>query len=252
MPITRMRTIPPSRAMVCDILRYDRKVPTCAHDRYFDLNEVVAARDSARIRVSWPAIFMKAYVINAARFPRLRQTWMGWPWPHLYEHPKHVGTLVMHRVFENDDWLFWVRLNDLGQRSLVEITQEIQRNQTEPADRLFKRQVWMAKLPSPLRRICWWMTFQLSGSKKCKRLGTFFLTTISGKGAEIQEPPSILTSGFTYGPIDEHGKCRVTISYDHRLMDGHHVADILAGFEQSMRGEMLAELRTLTQSQAAA
>ena len=41
----------------------------------------------------------------------------------------------------------------------------------------------------------------------------------------------MLTAGFTYGPMDAEGTTRVTMTYDHRMMDGHHVADILAGFD---------------------
>ncbi|MFP6670977.1 MAG: 2-oxo acid dehydrogenase subunit E2, partial [Pirellulaceae bacterium] len=68
-------------------------------------------------------------------------------------------------------------------------------------------------------------------------------TTISGAGAEIQEPPCIHTSGFTYGPLDKTGACRVTISYDHRLMDGHHVAKMLGEFEERLQTEILEEVR---------
>ena len=235
--------IPASRNMVCDILRYDRYVPTCAHDRIFQLSELVDARRGTTPRISWPALFMKAYAINAASFPRLRQTWMSWPWPHLYEHHEHVGTLVVHRQFENDDWLFWGQLTGLNTRSLVEIQSDIDRFQTEPVDRIFKRQLWLARQPNLFRRFAWWLTFQVSGKKKCKRLGTFFLSTISGRGAEIQEPPSMLTSGFTYGPIDQDGNARVTITYDHRLMDGHHVAEILRELEHTLKTTVLAEVR---------
>ena len=103
-----------------------------------------------------------------------------------------------------------------------------------------------------MRRLFWWLTFQPSGKKKCKRLGTFFLTTISGRGAEIQDPPSMLTSGFTYGPIDAEGNTRVTITYDHRILDGHHVADILVGFEKTLQTDVLAELREMAYRRSAA
>lgn len=249
---SRIRPIPQSRATVCDILRYDRYVPTCAHDRRFKLGALAEARRQAAVRISWPAIFMKAYVLNAGRFPRLRQTWMSWPWPHFYQHAEHVGTLVMHREFEDDDWLFWARLPKLGTRSLRAIQQDIDRYQTQPVEQVFQRQLWLARRNALFRRFCWWLTFQVSGRKKCKRLGTFFLSTISGKGAEIQEPPSMLTAGFTYGPMDAEDTTRVTMTYDHRMMDGHHVADILAGFECTMQTVMLEELRNLHCDQAAA
>ena len=95
------------------------------------------------------------------------------------------------------------------------------------------------------------MTFQLSGKKKCKRLGTFFLSTIAGSGAEIQNPPSMLTSGFTYGPINADGQTRVTISYDHRILDGHHIADVLSHLEKTLQSDILGELATMKRQIAA-
>lgn len=247
--------IPQSRATVCDILRYDRYVPTYAHDRTCNLASLVEARSrclTSGLRVSWPAIWLKAYAMNARRFPRLRQTWMNWPTPYLHEHHESVGTLVVHRRFENDDWLFWGQMGNLEGRSLPDIQANIDRFQNDPVESIFRRQLWLARKPALVRRMCWWLTFQVSGKKKCKRLGTFFLSTISGKGAEIQDPPSMLTSGFTYGPMDERGDTRVTITYDHRLLDGHHVADILAGLETTLQTALLEELRSLGVQKSAA
>lgn len=249
--------IPSSRATVCDILRYDRFVPTFAHDRIFSIESVAAARNNLKpfdgdTRISWPAIWLKAYALNAQKFPRLSQTWMSWPLPYLYQHHETVGTLVVRRRFENDDWLFWGQITNLESRSLSQIQGDIDRFQNEPVERIFKRQLWLARKPALFRRMCWWLTFQVSGKKKCKRLGTFFLTTISGQGAEIQDPPSMLTSGFTYGPLDADGKSRVTITYDHRLMDGHHVADILSGLETTLNGTLVDELKSLSRRKVAA
>ena len=247
--------IPTSRATVCDILRYDRYVPTCAHDRICNVQQVVDARalaKEANKRISWPALWLKAYALNARRFPRLLQTWMSWPSSHIYQHPAHVGTLVVKRRFEDDDWLFWGQIHGLDSKSLVEIQKDINRFQNEPVESVFRRQLWLARKPAFIRRICWWLTFQVSGKKKCKRLGTFFLSTISGSGAEIQNPPSMLTSGFTYGPISETGNTRVTITYDHRLMDGHHVADILAGLEETMNSSVRQELESNVSNQRTA
>ena len=244
--------IPTSRATVCDILRYDRYVPTFAHDRMCNVAELAEARGQANVRISWPAIWMKAYALNAQSFPRLLQTWMSWPRPHLYQHHAHVGTLVVHRRFEDDDWLFWGQISDLEHRSLADIQQQIDAYQTKPVEEIFRRQLWLARQNSFVRRLCWWLTFHSSGAKKCKRLGTFFLSTISGKGAEIQDPPSMLTSALTYGPLDRVGNTRATITYDHRLLDGHHIADVLKGLESTLQMPILQELRDLSVARTAA
>ena len=72
-----------------------------------------------------------------------------------------------------------------------------------------------------------------------------FLTTISSRGAEIRHPPGFLTSGLTFGPIDERGCSRVTLAYDHRLLDGRMVADILADLEQTLNGVIAEELAAM-------
>ena len=247
--------IPTSRATVCDVLRYDRYVPTFAHDRTCNVGRVGEARllaNAPNTRISWPALWLKAYALNAKRFARLRQTWMSWPSPYLYEHPHHVGTIVIKRRFEDDDWLFWGQINQLESKSLLGIQRDIDRFQNDSVEKVFRRQLWLARKPAIIRRLCWWITFQVSGKKKCKRLGTFFLSTISGAGAEIQNPPSMLTSGFTYGPINESGNTRVTVTYDHRLMDGHHVAEILAGLELTLNTTILQELESCSANQRSA
>ena len=71
------------------------------------------------------------------------------------------------------------------------------------------------------------------------------MTTLAGKGVEIQDPPAFLTSNLTYGPLDGQGRCRVTISYDHRLMDGSFIADCLIELEHVLNGTIADELQAI-------
>ena len=94
------------------------------------------------------------------------------------------------------------------------------------------------------------MTKQIANSNiatagRAKHLGTFFLSTLAGRGAEIQVPPSIHTGCLTFGPLDEYGRCRVTIAYDHRVMDGAMVAAILQTLESVLNEEIRAELQQI-------
>jgi hypothetical protein len=85
----------------------------------------------------------------------------------------------------------------------------------------------------------------VSLSKRASRSGTFFLTTLAGKGVEIQDPPAFLTSNLTYGPLDQQYRSRVTMSYDHRLMDGSFVADCLLELERVLNGPIADELKSI-------
>ena len=79
--------VPVSRRLSWDLLYFHRNVPLCAHDRRMNLADVSGVRSACAERVSWPALFLKAYAIVAQEVPELRQTWYRWPWAHLYQHP---------------------------------------------------------------------------------------------------------------------------------------------------------------------
>ncbi len=210
-----------------------------------DLARVEALRQQLPQRIAWPILFIKAFALAAANYPRLRQTWCSWPWRHLFQHDQNVGMLATHREFRGEPWLFWSRFSSPESRSLPLLQRELDRYLTEPVEKIFKRQLLFSAVPVLLRRLIWWWNLNLAGAKRARRIGTFFLTTLAGRGAEIQHPPAFLTANLTYGPLDERGMCRVTIAYDHRLMDGRMVADILGDLDAALNGPIAAELEQL-------
>lgn len=241
----RWLAIPRSRRLVIDLLRLSKQVPTTPHDRIVDLSAIIAAREQAAERISWPILFAKAFAIVAAKYSPLRQIYMPWPWPHLYQHPTSAATIVTHRDVDGEPWIFWSRLRSPERTSLVPLQRYLDRCQTEPVQVLFKRQWLLSAFPTWFRRIAWWLTLNGSGQTRVQRVGTFFLTTLGSRGAEISHPPGFLTSGLTFGPIDAQGRSRVTLAYDHRLLDGRMVADILADLEATLNGAIAQELAAL-------
>lgn len=237
------RRLSRSRALTIDVLHYYRKVPTCAHDRWCDLSHIARIRESAAQRISWAVLFIKAFGLVAAKFPVLRQTYLPYPWPHVYEHPHSVAMIATHRAFRGEPWLFWSRFSAPEKRPLVELQQRLEHCQTAPVEEVFLRQLQLSGFPRPLRRCLWWWTLNVSGLKRAKRTGTFFLTTLAGRGAEIQHPPAFLTANLTYGPLDDASRSRVTIAYDHRLTDGLLIADCLAQIEATLNGPLSEELQ---------
>jgi hypothetical protein len=104
-----------------------------------------------------------------------------------------------------------------------------------------------SRIPSPLRRLLWWGTLNLSGSKRCKRFGTFGLSSYGSLGAEQVHPISPLTTTLTYGPIDPStGSVVVKLIYDHRVLDGAYVARRLRDVEETLNGPIKAELCSRT------
>lgn len=237
-----------SRRLTIDVLHYNRKVPTCAHDRRCDLSRVAELRSQLPVRISWSLLFIKAFGIVASKRSVLRQSYVSWPWPHVIEHPYSIGMLATHREHQGEPWVFWSRFSQPENRSLIDMQQHLNRYQTDPVEKAFQQQWQLSALPTFLRRCFWWWTLNLAGNRRARRIGTFFLTTLAGKGVEIQDPPAFLTSNVTYGPLDETGHSRVTISYDHRLMDGSTVADCLIELEATLNNVIARELEQMIAS----
>ena len=237
--------IPRSRSLVVDILRLHQRNPTVAHNRYMRLDELADVRSRSSVRISWSALFIKAFAEVSRRNPTLRQTWRMWPWPHIFQHQESVANLAVSREHDGNAWLFWGLIRSPERHSLTEIQSAIDAFNNEPVGRQFQKQLTLSGLPSIARRLIWWWNLNVAGEKRGKRLGTFSLTSISGRGAEIQHPPTVMTAGLTFGPLDQHGQMKVTLVYDHRLMDGSFIADRLIDLEQQLTGSVLAELREL-------
>ncbi len=234
-----------SRRLTIDVLHFNRRVPTCAHDRRCDLSRVAQLRSRLPVRISWSLLFIKAFALVARKHCVLRQSYIEWPWPHVFEHPHSVAMLATQREHRGEPWLFWSRFMQPELRTLAELQHALDQYQAEPVEKIFLQQWRLSGLPTFLRRCCWWWTLNFAGAKRAKRVGTFFLTTLAGKGVEIQDPPAFLTSNLTYGPLDESGCCRVTLSYDHRLVDGSTVADCLIELEATLNGQIADELEAM-------
>ncbi|MFM7040291.1 MAG: hypothetical protein ACKO2L_21495 [Planctomycetaceae bacterium] len=239
----RRFAVPPSRRLTWDLLWFHKSVPLCAHDRRMSLAQTAAARLAATQRISWPALFLKAAGLAANDFPELRQTWFRWPFAHIYQHPHTVAVLTIQRELDGEPWLFWGRIHQPEELSLLQIQQQIDQFQKQDPRREFRRALQLAALPLPLRRAIWWWNLNVSPRSRARRLGTCFLSTLAGRNTEIQLPPSVHTACFTWGPLDEFGRSRVTLAYDHRIMDGARTASILERLEELLTGPLLLELQ---------
>ena len=83
---------------MCDLVRHAKKIPTIPSQRRMQLADVAAARLNGAPRISWSAIFIKAYSMVSAGRPELRRTYLPLPWAHLYEHPINVASFSVERI----------------------------------------------------------------------------------------------------------------------------------------------------------
>ena len=108
-----------------------------------------------------------------------------------------------------------------------------------------RRQLLIARLPRPIRRMLWWIGLNVDGRLRVRMFGTYGVSVYSGLGASALHPPAVGTSSITYGVIEANGDVAVRVSYDHRVLDGADVARALASLERFLKHEILAELRYL-------
>lgn len=222
----------------------------CPHDRLMDLCHLMAARRAASQRISLAVLFAKAYGRMAAEFPEFRQMYLRWPLASVYQHDRTIVMMAITREFRGEQWLFWGRFASPETRSLSDLQNRLHRYQTEPVEEAFEKQIGLSMMPLLARRAIWWWNLNSRGLNRARRTGTAFLSTLAGRGAEITNPPSFQTGCISYGPLDDAGCSRVTLSYDHRLMDGAVVAAALERLEEILSDEMARELRGLDVSGA--
>ncbi len=242
------------RRTILDLLHFSRQVPLQPLTRVCQLGAVAALRARTSPRISWTALLMKAHGLVARQVPQLRQAFLHWPWPTLYQHPVSVCTLTVNREVDGVACLFFPQFFAPETMPLERLQRHIDEFANLPLREVgyYRRQLRFSRLPTPLRRLAWWLTLNLSGYKRAKRFGTFGLTSIAGQGAITPTAYSPLTTTLTNGPLDEAGRCPLTLVYDHRVLDGLLVSRCLAGIEDALRGVLAEELTALADRSAAA
>jgi hypothetical protein len=238
----RRRALPRSRRLVCDLLHFAQQVPLFPLERPCDFREPAEARARAPRRIAWSVLFLKAYAMLARDCAPLRQAYLRWPWPHLYEHPTNVAMLAINRGEGESERLYWGRFREPESQTLTELQDQLDRYKSEPAEAAFRRQEQLSRLPWPVRRLVWWLGLNVSGRLRARQLGTFGLSTLAGQGAVNRYHPTCLTTSLTYGPLDASGNSLVTILYDHRVADGACIARALRDLEALVKGPITREL----------
>ncbi|MBB5754471.1 hypothetical protein [Prosthecomicrobium pneumaticum] len=241
----RGRCIPlsPTRRIVCDFMRMSRDVPTIPIERPMALGRLVAARDAARERLPWSAIFMKAYALTAAEMPVLRRAYVRFPTAHLYEYGESVASIAVERDYRGEPGVFVTRIRAPEALSLGLIGAAIRHAASAPVEtiRPFRKLLLIARLPAPLRAVIWWMALNV-GRWRGHHIGTFGISVVSSLGADVTHVRSPMTVLLNYGVIAPEGPTIVRFVFDHRVLDGAVAARALARLEEILTGPILAEI----------
>jgi hypothetical protein len=231
--------------LVCDLLHFAHQVPLFPLERSCELWKVAEARARAPRRIAWSILFLKAYAMLARDHAPLRQAYLRWPWPHLYEHPASVAMLAINRGNGESEQVYWGRFNHPESRPLTELQVRLDQYKTDPVESVFRTQEQLSRLPGPVRRLAWWVGLNVSGQLRARQIGTFGLSTLAGQGAVNRYHPTCLTTSLTYGPMDDTGHSLVTILYDHRVADGACIARALSDLEALLEGPITREIEDM-------
>lgn len=239
----RGRPIPlsPVRKLVVDLTRLH--VPSVPVERVMHLGAVVEARKAAG-KPAWSAIFAKAYALCSEDDPILRRAYIKLPWAQLYEYPTSTASIVVERDMNDEMIVLTLLIRDPAGKTIAQLSETIRHAKTVPLEEVkaFKRMLDLAKWPTPLRRMIWWLGLNI-GRQRGNYFGTFGISVYSSLGSQSLHPISPLTAVVNYGIIGPDGVVPVRIMYDHRVLDGSMVARTLARLEEKLTGPVLEELR---------
>jgi hypothetical protein len=233
---------------MCDLLRASRRVPLVAVERHFRLQPLIDARARLTDRPSWFALFLKGWAVVSARRPELRRAYLSFPRPRLHEHACTIAHLAVARRVGDEDVVMGLQIRNPERRPLAEIDAIIRRSRTDPVERFgdFRRAIRLGRLPWPLRPLAWWVGLSTSGWLRARFAGTFGITGVAALGSASLHTLSPLTTTLTYGVFTADGTVPVRLFYDHRVLDGVQPAEALRDLEETLCGELRAELDSAT------
>lgn len=234
------------RRFIGDLVHFAHKVPSAPVSRVFDVSGLFEPRARHPLRPSWACLFMKAYALVGAEHAALRRSYLEFPWPRMYEHPWMNCALAIERSYQGEEGVFVGIFRAPEKQTIAQLQQALAWYKNEPLEKVgfYRMALRFSHVPTPVRRTFWWVTLNLSGYKRCKRFGTFGLSSYGNLGAENLHPISPLTTTLTYGPIDpDTGRVIVKLIYDHRVLDGAYIARRLAEIEEALNGPVADELR---------
>lgn len=235
------------RRFVGDLVHFAHQVPTIPVQRHFNVAELDRLRSLAQPRVSWVALFTKAYAQVAAEVADLRRCYLSWPYARLYEHDENIASVGVERMYEGEPGVFFAHIHSPDKMPLTALEAALRRCKDDPIESIadFKTQLRVSSLPQFVRRFAWWYVTHFRGYRKAQWMGTYGVSVYSSLGTESLHQLTPLTTALNYGVIHDNGDVMVRVTYDHRVMDGATVARALNRLDEVLQNDIANELRGL-------
>jgi hypothetical protein len=240
------------QAYLGDLAHLAAGIPAATVRRTLAIGEVANARSLAAPRPSWLSVFTKALAFVGGAHPELRQVYMPWPLPYVYEHPFAVAAVALEREFDEEMPAMWARVSRPAQSGLQQLHSKLRRFKEDDPEKLgqLRRIEARSRWPWPLRRLAWAREAHWNGFRHARRLGTFAVASLGGLGVDWVDPVYPATTVLTFGTIQD-ASMEVCLKFDTRVLTAFTAARILQDLERVLRCEIVMELRYFEQLEAA-
>ena len=237
-----------SRLWMRDLVHFGSKAMVVGGAASLRVLDVAMARRSQQPLISWNAILVKAIALTSKKWPELKRAYIPFPWPHLYEHPHSVASIVIEREWQGAHAVFFDQIHAPENKSLRAIDRELQGMRRLRVEGLggFRRLIRITRFPLPLRRLIWRIALYGSGRLKSRYFGTFSLNSLASRRGRTTQSTTVVTISFEYGPIESEGRMPFQIFVDHRVIDGVAVGRLCADLQSVLNHDIVAELNELT------
>jgi hypothetical protein len=248
------RRLSPNRQNIIELMRLARNLPLVTAERRMNLGPLADVRGECAVKIPWSLIFIKAFAIVAARRPELRTALVGYPYPHLYEHPWSIGTIMIERVHRGEAFPINCQFRKPERTPLIDLNQQMEHFRTVPLedDRHFQRLQWLGRLPWLVRRVVWVLAYHWRGKKRAHYFGTFGLSSPAAHGAGLCTIVSPLSCTLHYGLFDANHQLDMRLTFDHRVLDGAPVARALGEMEEVLLTDLHVEFKQMAAARQAA
>jgi hypothetical protein len=239
-----------SRRCMIEFLNVSKEISlnSVSAEKFLELTPLFHARQKCPIKMSWYAIFLKAFAMVSAKYPELRQSYFRFPKPFIYQYHRTVGMLAIEREVDQETMVMYLKIDSPEKNPLLHIDQLIKKSKDCPVDEepSFRRFLKFNRLPFLLRRLCWWLGMNMP-TKKLHYFGTFGLTGL-GLGVRSLSVKSPLPISFVFDMSQTEQKPLVRLFWDHRIFDGIVVISFFKELEKILNVDIVSELNELSKS----
>lgn len=244
----RKRSLSVPRRFMADFMAFARRMPLVAVARRMDLSALRTARSRVEPVPNWTLLFAKAFARLSAERPVLRQAYMTFPWPHLFECQDNIASIAIEREYDGEPMVMFAVFKNLQERSIADLVTQLNDFKMKPIAELpaLDRVIRITKLPWIVRRALWTHALYQSGRLKAQNFGTFGISSVASSGVTTVGMASLLTNTLSFGPLNSAGEMDVRLDFDHRVYDGRYAATTLERLESVLQTEIVAELDQLS------